>query len=313
MVWVVGIDEAGYGPNLGPLAQAAVAVRLPADDLGGYASVDPWVRRHAVKDAARLLVDDSKLVHTGKYGLQKLEHAVTALLGLTAPTPFGDWLAGLVPSAAHHAELSLEAWYNHHLPLPQFPEPKADLRPTLATAGIEVRPVGLRLVPTPEFNRVLAGSGSKATILAIGLTELIRIADAKLPAGEELLVVADQLGGRGAYAHLLEAAFPTATVGEGVDVGGGATEYRVNGAGRPAVVRVQPEADATYFAVALASILAKYAREQSMRQFNAYWQSHAPGVKATAGYPVDAKRFYDEIAPAMGRLGVEADAVWRRR
>jgi len=31
-MWVVGIDEAGYGPNLGPLVQAAVALYLPDDD-----------------------------------------------------------------------------------------------------------------------------------------------------------------------------------------------------------------------------------------------------------------------------------------
>ena len=32
MPWVIGIDEAGYGPNLGPLVQAAAAIWMPPDD-----------------------------------------------------------------------------------------------------------------------------------------------------------------------------------------------------------------------------------------------------------------------------------------
>ena len=41
MPWVVGIDEAGYGPNLGPLVQSAVALRLPDDDPGGQVNGRP--------------------------------------------------------------------------------------------------------------------------------------------------------------------------------------------------------------------------------------------------------------------------------
>ena len=60
MPWVVGIDEAGYGPNLGPLVQAAVALRLPDDDLAGWTTLKPWVRRAHERDDGRLLIDDSK-------------------------------------------------------------------------------------------------------------------------------------------------------------------------------------------------------------------------------------------------------------
>ena len=50
MPWVVGIDEAGYGPNLGPLVQAAVfvlasifvLVNLVVDVL--YTYLDPRIR-----------------------------------------------------------------------------------------------------------------------------------------------------------------------------------------------------------------------------------------------------------------------------
>jgi hypothetical protein len=36
-----------------------------------------------------------------------------------------------------------------------------------------------------------------------------------------------------------------------------------------------------------------------------------PGIAPTAGYPLDAKRFIDEIRPAMERLGIPESAVWR--
>ena len=48
----------------------------------------------------------------------------------------------------------------------------------------------------------------------------------------------------------------------------------------------------------------KYLREVCMRQFNRFWAKHVPGLKPTAGYPTDAKRFYDAIRPAMARLGM---------
>src|SRR5204863_433814 len=40
MAWVIGIDEAGYGPNLGPFVMTAVALHVPEDLDGG----DLWQR-----------------------------------------------------------------------------------------------------------------------------------------------------------------------------------------------------------------------------------------------------------------------------
>src|SRR5262249_30245536 len=61
MAWIIGIDEAGYGPNLGPFVMTAVACRVPE----ALSEADLWhilraaVRRHPSTDDGRLLVEDS--------------------------------------------------------------------------------------------------------------------------------------------------------------------------------------------------------------------------------------------------------------
>ena len=54
-------------------------------------------------------------------------------------------------------------------------------------------------------------------------------------------------------------------------------------------------------------------RESLMREFNAFWHGHQPGIKPTAGYPGDADRFFTEIRPAMAKLGLTERQVWRRK
>ena len=65
--------------------------------------------------------------------------------------------------------------------------------------------------------------------------------------------------------------------------------------------------------VALASMVAKYVRELVMMQFNAFWQHHVPDLKPTKGYPVDAKRFWDDIEDAVVELKIPRDQIWRCR
>lgn len=335
MPWVVGVDEAGYGPNLGPLAQAAVAVRLPDADPAGWASFAPWSRRSGEKDPTKILVDDSKLVHSGKSGFARLERVVAAFLGLpgaapgAAPStalarsprqsksvavaePTSTWGAALDAISAEGVvdDLRGEAWFDPTLPLPLFPDAPADLRPGLRAAGVEVVVVGLNLVPTPVFNRIVAGSDSKGAVLAAGLVALLSRTLDRVPGGDLVTILCDKQSGRARYRHLIEAAFPGATVETALETFA-ESRYRVLDLAREVEARVVPEADGQSVAVALASCLAKYAREVSMRQFNAHWARVVPGVKPTAGYPVDARRFLDDIRPAMAALGLAEAAVWR--
>ena len=310
MPWIVGIDEAGYGPNLGPLLQAAVAVKLPESDVAGWDTLNRHVRRHTDRDRKRLLVDDSKRVHSGKNGLEKLEQGLVALLGLSATT-FGDWLNQI---ALEHVvnDLQAEAWYDSTLSLPTFPNPPADLRPTLLALNIETQIVGVNLVTTPVFNRIVNGSESKATVLSIGLSNLLATLQQVLSGDDKIHVCCDKQGGRNFYGPLLQGAFADGWV---VTEHESATEsrYRVENIGRDVSIIFRPRADSGSISVALASMLCKYLREVCMLQFNKYWQQHLPSLKPTAGYPVDAKRFMAEIRPIFSQAGLTEDLVWRVR
>ena len=131
-------------------------------------------------------------------------------------------------------------------------------------------------------------------------------------AGKPLAFHCDKQGGRNFYAAPVQQAFPDGWVvaeRESADE----SRYRVERLDRPVTVTFRPRAEAESVAVALASMLAKYLREVCMRQFNRFWAAHVPGIRPTAGYPGDARRFFDEIRPAMEKLGLADDRVWRKR
>jgi hypothetical protein len=301
MPWVVGIDEAGYGPNLGPFVQAAVALRLPDDDVGGWATLKATVRRAHEDDDGRLLVDDSKKVYAGGTGFNRLAAGVSATLRHRPPR-VGDLAAAVLAEWGRH-RLNDECWYDPAGELEWFDHPEfGDADPSFSAA----------VVPTPVFNAAVDRSGTKGSVTADGVGQFLAHLHATLPAGEPVVASCDKLGGRNFYSALLAAAFPD---GWPVAEKESASEsrYRILNLGREVTVTFRPRADGESVCVALASMLAKYLREVCMKQFNAFWAKHVPGIQPTAGYPGDAKRFYDEIRPAMEALGLEPDAVWRKR
>ena len=50
-----------------------------------------------------------------------------------------------------------------------------------------------------------------------------------------------------------------------------------------------------------------------MRQFNRFWLRHVDGLRPTAGYPGDARRFYNAIRPTMRKLKMKESQVWRKK
>ncbi len=319
MAWIVGIDEAGYGPNLGPFVMCSVAWRVPDDHVGDD-GVDFWQLLPRVlckgtdrKPGERVVVDDSKIVH-GKRGLTGLERGVLALLHQLTPATLAD----LIRPACREGidDLAGEVWYTGASDVPA--EGSDDLTPLRATLSEAF--TASELTPGPwhclfvcpaRFNALTAAAGSKGAVLAHGLQRLLReVPD--LPGDDPLHLFVDKHGGRNNYAAFLQHAFDQGMVVARQE-SAARSVYEVLGLPRQVRLCFQPRADASHATVALASMAAKYLRERLMGEFNAFFRQHLPELEPTAGYPLDATRFFAAIQPILSTLNLSAESLWRKK
>ena len=90
MAYLVGTDEAGYGPNLGPLVIAATVWEVPDDALSIdlYESLSPFIQAKSlpVGDESQLAIADSKNLYSPGKGVAQLERGY-ALSHAANPCP----------------------------------------------------------------------------------------------------------------------------------------------------------------------------------------------------------------------------------
>ncbi|HEV3146853.1 MAG TPA: hypothetical protein VGZ47_23400 [Gemmataceae bacterium] len=315
MPWIIGIDEAGYGPNLGPLVQTAVGFHLDCDPAKAnlWKLLSKSVRRFG-ENGNRILIDDSKKVYGSRRGLEDLEFGVLATL-FPALGALSALLESLATTSLPHIDNELGYKSDEPLPVTVQATAVADgsgrWRSACERAGIKGLWVRSRITPATRFNDLLDRYDSKAGVLADGVCELIRLGRRPDESLEPVDFLIDRQGGRRYHSAMLSSACPDGWI-DVMDEGPNCSRYRFNGP-RPLHWTFQVEGDSLYLPVALASMTSKYLREIFMRQFNRFWLEKVPGLKPTAGYPGDAARFYEAIKPVMQELGIDERTVWRRR
>jgi 4-hydroxy-3-methylbut-2-enyl diphosphate reductase len=301
MAVLIGIDEAGYGPVLGPLTVSSTAFMLPDEML----RKDLWevLRRSVSKEKrslkGRLLIADSKKAYNRKEGLGHLER--TSLASLKSMDIVPAHLSGLINAVAPESlvRLGRYRWYKELEKISISPScgdlgiASSAFKRDCLDNGISLTAIRSELYDVGYYNELISKVQNKASVLFTAVCKHIDWAFRHF-GDQNLQIIVDRQGGRSHYLPVLCKMFPQAQ-GRIIREDDSDCSYELIDGNRKMRIHFVVKADDKSLPVSLASIVSKYLREVMMARVNAYFMELDPELAPTAGYWKDGNRFIDDL------------------
>lgn len=301
MAVLVGIDEAGFGPILGPLVVSSAAFSLPSSLL----TADMWrVLKKSVSGkrkhlAGRLLITDSKKAYSKSLGIGHLERTVLASLRSLGKRPgtLSELLELLCPDSLQRLENY--PWYKGFedfgsLTCKDDVEiASAVFRDDLASNGMGLVRVESCCLDVGYYNRMVTAVKNKASVLFSATCRLVKNAFDSF-GDEDLQIIIDRQGGRVHYRRVLQRMFEDMEL-KVLKESSRLSSYQLRQQGRVMRLHFNVGADDNFLPVALASMVSKFIRELLVGRINRYFINFHAQLKPTAGYWKDGLRFIEEL------------------
>ena len=319
MAVLVGIDEAGFGPILGPLVVSSSTFLLPPRLL----EADLWqILRKSVGNkrkrlAGRLLIADSKKAYSKREGIKHLERTVLACLRCLdkEPATLTELIALLCPDCLER--LSDYPWYrdarSYCILADEANKAIASvvLTDDLTSNGIKLLELKSCCLDVAYYNRMVASVKNKGRVLFTATSQLIKRAFDNF-AGEDLQIIVDRQGGRVRYRRILQRMFPDIRLSI-LRESPPASSYELRADGKQMRLHFVVGADGRFLPVSLASMVSKYLRELLVGSMNRYFAGFHAGLRPTAGYWKDGLRFVEDLRTNLPHVQFDNNQLIRCR
>ncbi|MHC4394411.1 MAG: hypothetical protein ACYS1A_02030 [Planctomycetota bacterium] len=319
MAVLVGIDEAGFGPILGPLVVSSSVFSLPRNLL----EADLWqilkksVGSRQRRLAGRLLIADSKKAYNRKKGIKQLRRTVLAALNCLGekPATLTELISVLCSDCG--GRLKNYPWYQT-LAAYELSADKADiaiasevLANDLTSNNIKLLEMASCCLDVAYYNKMVATVKNKARVLFTATSSLIKSAWDNF-ADDDLQVIIDRQGGRVHYRKTLQRSFEDMEL-KILKETPTASSYELKAGDKQMRLHFVVGADKRFFPVSLASMVSKYLRELLVYNINHYFAGHCARLKPTAGYWKDGLRFIEDLKKNIPHVQFDSNQLIRSR
>lgn len=307
---VVGVDENGLGPRLGPLVVTAVTVATEHEKAEKFALGRPG------KTFARIN-DSKKLVSYKEHALgEAWARVLGGAVGATGGSPHelvsalsldpAEWLRELCPTESDHAHQCFSvAGEAFEAEDDLVGKVRSDLA-RLEKRGLRLLSVRVAIVCTRRLNDAVTRG---TTRFQVDLNTMERLVlDARARANEDVVAVCGKVGG---YDRYPDAFGPLAGRLHAIVCEGRAkSEYAFPGIGRMAFVR---DADEKHLVVCLASLVGKWVRDLLTARVVRHHKRTLPHLPMVSGYhdPV-TNRFIADTAHVREQTNFPSECFERR-